>query len=250
MSIADFDIEKLVFEPIEEAVKKDLWCECRDLISDCFLKDFKSNVEFGQKLYEVSKPASPKRIKSSTMAHYFVKIGKLKQMLDDPIRAITKLANLLITFRGEMLLDLDMYTEFFGLLKDFVGRLYLCPSETCNDQCKCHVTFCNYAIKCSFIDDKELCSSKSPGRMLFEKLCATMIKSVNTLLQEMDSFIPTYKCIEKFNCSGLRKLLVEHKMSFQVTYQNAILWIHVANDHDRCGAKEFLQIYLPSSVKQ
>ena len=248
MSVADFNIDKFVFEPIEEVSKTNLWYECRDFITNSFVKDFKSNVEFGQMLYEVAKPSSPEKIKSSTMASSFIKIAKMKQTLDDPIRAITKINNLLITISGELLLDADMFAEFFGLLNDWVCQLYVCENGNCSVQCKCKVNFFNYAIKCNGIDARELFKSKDPGRVLFEKLCGTMINSVHTLLKEIDTFIPNYMILEKYNCEGLRKLLVDFKIPFQIIYQNERLWIHVANDHDRCGANAFIKKYLPSSV--
>lgn len=242
----NFDIASEVFLPMEKDLKKAYWVECRDLISEAFLNVFKSRAEFGQKLHLVSQRACSIRVKSSTMATNFIKLNKIKQVINDPIQAIPRLTETLISLNGEHLTNTEMMDQLFDIISNWVGHLYLCSSTECNAVCSCKVILFDQAAKLAGQTFQELCKEERPGRALFDALCGTMVIRVSSILAEIDQYIPAYVLIDQHNCSGLRELLMSSGIGFQIIYNpTGRLWMKVDNDNDRCGARSFKQLYSP-----
>ena len=246
-----FDVNREVFQPFENQLKKDFWVECRDLIADTLLNNFKKNVEFARSLHAISKSVRPAvaHVKPSQMAHDFCKIEKLIQaVLGDPIQCTARICELFITLQGEFLLVDDMFEKFFNLLDTWVGLLYKCVSTSCTVDCACKARFFDQAIAVGRADYNELCKAERPGRALFEACFGTIIMRASMMLEKLDQSIPPYSLIDKHNSQGLRKLLMDSELGFQITCtQTGHLWLHVMHDDDRCHAKAFRQNILPTS---
>ena len=118
-------------------MKKDFWMGCRDQMFQMFQK-FKEGIEFGQNLAKLS---PPKVFKHSEMAHFYVKLAKMK--IGCPIRHLQVVMEYLITLKSECLLVPEFSQQFFNHINEWIGKLYLCNSSACDTNCQCKIDFFN-----------------------------------------------------------------------------------------------------------
>ena len=243
MDLTNF-VNQQVFQPLEHDLKSDMWIECRNMITTCFLHNFKENLKFARALYSLSKNVE---IKPSQLCTTFMKIQRVTRSISvDPIKGTTGLCELFITTNGQFLLDNDLFEQMFELLSKWTGMLHRCNAASCLADCECRPKFCDQIIASTHEDFNMLCKEERPGIALFHSFCGTMIHRASAMLDEINQHIPSYKLIDSYNCQGLRKLLMENGIGFQMIYTQAgHLWLHIANEDDRCGAKRFEQLMRP-----
>ena len=242
-------LNNAVFAPIEANVKIDMWKTCRNLLTEMLLNRFKEIIITATKLYTISK--SNGKIRPSEMAATFTKIEKLDRTITAyPIRGINRLTEILLTMSGQHLLEHDMSDCFFGLVNKWIGLLHKCNgNQACHSECQCAIKYCDQVIAQTGVDFNDICKYERPGQALFEIWCSTVITRCSTMLEEIDSYIPTYATIDKFNSDGLRQFLIENGIGFQITFTQGNLFLYIQNEDDRCNSKSFKQYIMPVTVE-
>ena len=248
MSLSTY-INSEIFQPLEQGLKSDLWIECRNMITTCFLDQFKHHVLFARALYATARQVRTEgsKIKPSQLSSIFMKIERVSRLIAvDPIKSFAGICEIFITTKGQFLLDDEMCEQIFELLTKWTGMMHRCNATGCVVGCLCRVKFCDQVIACTGEDFNVLCKAERPGLALFHSFCGPMIRRASTMLDEINQHIPSYTLIDKSNCYGLRKLLMDYGIGFQMTYTKPChFWLRIDNEDDRCGAKKFIQLMMP-----